>query len=195
MTVPGFGDFEMNIAFDLDGCLVDFMGHMSQVVYEIYDREIIYTDDFDFKTEPMLSNQQRAELFRIVYKDYKYTTIYPGVENLFEKLYRYDRKPIHIVTARPYSCAHHTHMLVQRFTKKIPVTIDFANLPFTKLDYLNGTEFFVEDRKSICLSAQQIGITVFMPVRPWNENLGLHDRIVRINGIEEIDAHINWFIE
>lgn len=186
---------KMNIAFDLDGCLVDLMGHIEQLVFEIYDGKVIHTGDFDFKTEPMLSNRQRSELFHSVYKDYKYTTIYPGVEDLFEKLYKYNRKPVHIVTARPYTSAHHTHMLVQRFAKKVPVTIDFANQPFDKLDYLNGMEFFVEDRKSTCRDAAKIGITVFMPVRPWNENIEFNEKIVRINGIEEIIDPVNWFIK
>jgi phosphoglycolate phosphatase-like HAD superfamily hydrolase len=185
----------MNIAFDLDGCLVDLMSHIQQLVFEIYDGTVIQNGNFDFETEPVLSNRQRSELFHAVYKDWKYTEIYPGVEELFEKLYRYDRKPVHIVTARPYSCAHHTHMLVQRFSKKVPVTIDFANAPFEKLDYLNGTDFFVEDRKSTCRAAAKIGMTVFMPVRPWNENLELHEKIVRINGIEDLNTHINWFIK
>jgi hypothetical protein len=186
---------ELNIKFDLDGCLVDLMDHMANVLHECFNARMIDTGSFNFNTDPVLTNRQKAEAFHKCYKEFRLTKIYDGVEELLAILYARSQQPIHIVTARPVACAHHTHMLVRRFTTDVPFTISFANMPFKKLDFLNGTEFFVEDRKSTCRDVAGLGKTVFMPVRPWNENLIQNDKIIRIAGVQELIQHVDWFIK
>jgi hypothetical protein len=186
---------KLNIKFDLDGCLVDLMSHMENIVRNSYNSKVVETGNFHFNTDPVLTNRQMAEAFHKCYKEFRLTPIYEGAEELMAKLYSRSQQPIHIVTARPISCAHHTHMLVERFTKNVPFTISFANTPFHKLDYLNGTEFFVEDRKSIAKDVANIGKMVFVPIRPWNENMVQNSKIIWIKGVHELIGYVDWFIK
>lgn len=184
---------KLNIRFDLDGCLVDFETHLANVLRSSYGAIIQPSDDFDIQTEPSVTRRQLFEAFRTVYREADMTPIYDGATDLLQRLHGMSQQPVHIVTARPVDCAHHTHRLVKRVARHVPFTISFANPPFSKLDFLNGTEFFVEDRKSTAAQIALTGRKVFLPSRPWNETL-THDNIIRIAGVHELLPHVDWFV-
>ena len=157
------------IAFDLDGCLVNDMTMFEMMAYKMYGLKFKKPiNSYDIKTVPVQwSNEEMWDCFIESYQYYNDFIIYSGVRELMEKLYCLTREPIYIVTSRPQSAATYHYSLVERFLYKIPYVMAFSGRD-DKWMYLDGVDYFVEDRKETAIDLAGRGIEIFMPVKDYN---------------------------
>lgn len=183
---------KLNIAFDLDGCLIDFRDALCQTLSEI-KKVTIDQDEYRIKTTPSVSNQQMAEAFRRTYKLTKRTKFFDGAIEFCETLHAKSQQPILIVTSRPVWCSHHTHRLIKE-NLQTPYIIAFADPTFGKNMYLSGIKYFVEDNKNIAQQLVACDKTVFMPNCSYNK-MPTHPNIYRINNFNQLLKYVDKFIK
>jgi len=158
----------MNIAFDIDGCVIDVMPRMK---FELFIRSIKHLNPGEYwmKTSPELTDENWVELWETVFADYKNTKPYPGAIDFLTQLHGKTQKPIHFITSRNAKHATATHKMMRHYLK-CPFTISFANRPFCKLDYIGKAQWMVEDNPEEVQELLRRGIGVIMPRREWNES-------------------------
>jgi len=162
----------MNIAFDIDGCVLNVMPRME---WELGKSgiEILNYNEYWIKTNPMISDLGWIDLWQNVFEDYKQTPPYPGAIDFLTTLHAKAQQPIHFITSRNIRHATATHEAIKHYLK-CPFTISFANRPFKKLDYLNDYEWMVDDNPHEVAELLKHGKLVIMPKRPWNKSLDYH---------------------
>ena len=179
---------KLNIAFDLDEVLVDVMSHFKRIAkIHGYDTKtpIRYglANNPQFST-PTMSKTTVDYIWSQVYEAYWMIKPYEAVPELLETLHKKSGDPIKIITNRPVYAASPTYYLMDTFCK-VPYEIAFTN-GWSKLTYLNGIKFFVEDRRKIALELAENDKTVFMPKKSWNKLNVTHPEIHEISEITEI---------
>jgi len=183
---------KINVAFDIDGCVVDLMAQLREKLAE-NDIKYIENGHYKPKTNPKISNTRLWEYIHLCYQNHKDTPVYDGASELFENLYNKTEDPITFVTSRPHSSASHTHKLISRICKP-PYQICFAKEPFHKLDYIKNFNFFVEDHRKLALEIADTGTKlIFMPDRSYNA-MPFHKFIWRISGINDLNKFIDQLI-
>jgi uncharacterized HAD superfamily protein len=184
----------INIAFDLDGTLVDLMTTVKRLVAEDYDVEVMPQNQWKMITEPQVTS---LEVWKCIHKAYKMldsTHPYPGAQELLQKLFHLSgcADPIKIITARPITSAHHAYMLMDtRFTG-----FDYELIlteKDEKLMYLNRYSCMVEDKAKTAVHLAEHGKSVFLLDRPYNQMPPIKN-IVRIKDIRELLPWVHHFI-
>jgi hypothetical protein len=182
----------LDIAFDIDGCFVDIMSLLNDRLAKC-GISILDNGKFEIECDPPQTVDQLWNYFVESYAHYEKVPIYPGARDLCDILFGMSRCPIQFVTGRPSYAATHTHLLIERFCK-VPYTISFTgHHDHSKLDYLNGYKFFVEDRRKTAREIAMTGRTVYVPNRPWNQ-MEYMPGIVRIDGIHDLIENAGDFI-
>ena len=156
----------INIAFDIDGCVMDVMPRM-EAQLAMCGIEVLNHGNYWMKTNPKLADEEWVKLWGIVFEDYKHTPPYQGAMDFLLALHARAQQPIHFITSRNVKHATVTHKAIKHYLK-CPFTISFANRPFGKLDYLNGVRWMVEDNPHEVHDLLRAGKFVIMPRRKWN---------------------------
>ena len=182
---------KLNIAFDLDNCLIDFTKGLKGI-FELNGYKLIDNDNFEIIAKPQIANKQRYKMFETLYRHWTLTPPYEGVSLLLERLHSRSQQPILIVTNRPTSCAHYTHELVSDFCK-VPYIICFTHPNFSKAAYLNGKTFFMEDRRKTIFELLKKGKVIFKPKCSWNK-MPPHDNLFEIDGPKDLIKIADSFI-
>jgi hypothetical protein len=181
---------KQNVAFDLDGTLVDLMAIFEQELYEQYGVAIKRHNNFYIKTEPtQVKSTAIWKVFKATYKRYKDIPVLNGAQELLIKLYEMTGEPPTIVTARPHWAANDTYKLVDRFLD-VPYRLILSNGGGNKLDYLHGIDNFVDDRRKIALELALADKYVYMPKHHYNDMNFEVDNIEYIEGVHELIPEI-----
>ena len=173
-----------NIAFDLDGCIVNFISHVSTLVTQRYDVLVPEQQQHDFVTVPELTHKQVSNCFVEAYCHPYDTPIYDGAEEMLHRLYEITGQPPLIITARPHEAATHTHILMERVCKKIPFMIAFSKGHQQKHKFMNGIDFLLEDRRATAKHIVNIKYPkrVLLVDKPYNQM----DPVVGVSRIPDI---------
>ena len=182
---------KLNIAFDLDNCLINFSQGLHEVFAEHGYRDV-KNDKFLIVTDPEMSKNKRNKMFRQTYKEHHRTPPMPGASTLLEILHAQSQQPILIVTSRPIWCAHYTHELVSSFCD-VPYIIAFAHPAFGKGAYLNGIEYFVEDRRKTAMELAARGKKIFKPRWYWNK-MEEHQNVYEITNMVDLLNYADKFV-
>ena len=185
----------INIAFDLDGVLVDVWSNVLEIIKERYDCKILPQTEHQLHTEPQISNELIWECIFIAYEQIGTVEIYPGAEELLEKLFHLSgcNDPIRIITARPALTASNTYEFFEKRFNGFEYEIIFAPGQ-DKLQYLNRYGYMVEDRRKTAKHLADNGKTVFLLDRQYNQMVELNPGIRRIGNLEDLIPYANKFI-
>lgn len=157
-----------NIAFDLDGTLVNFLAVFEKVVFERYGSKILDNGKFHIETDNNLSDNKIGNVLDEVML---YISLIKPVDmavSFVKKLHKLTGEPIKIITARKTHNALFTNLLIKRYFK-VPYFLAMVDGYKKKLDYLAGIDYYVEDRRACALYLAENGKKVFMPRTAYNK--------------------------
>ena len=174
---------KLDIAFDLDNCLIDFSSGLHKL-FEENGYKDVKNDAFEIVTDPDMSKNKRTKFFRQLYKEHYRTPPIKGARELLEILHGRSQQPVFIVTSRPAWCAHYTHELVRSFCL-VPYIIAFAPTQYGKSVYLNSINYFVEDRRATICELISRGKKVFKPKWYWNK-MEPHPNVREIDSLKDL---------
>jgi len=185
----------INIAFDLDGVLVDIMGVVKDILKAKYDVEMILTDKWEVDTDPYLSHELITKSIYIAYEYISEIKIYPGAQELLQKLFYLSgcNDPIRIVTARPISAVDDTYRLLDKRFSGFPYELIIAP-GRTKFLYLNRYKYMVEDRRRTAKHLAELNKEVFLLDRCYNKMAPM-SAVTRIGSIKDLIPLAHEFIE
>ena len=175
-----------NIAFDIDGVLVDLMSQFCLKLREQCRAKIANRESYRIITDPFLSDSQIWDLFWECYEDYESTPIYPCTIELINAIYAITGQPILMITCRPALSASFTYGLIDRFCK-IPYVVAFAANHQDKIKYMNDVDYLVEDRRATAkwLTRPKFGKKVLLIDKPYNQMPDRHN-VIRIESLSDI---------
>ena len=181
------GTGRIKVAFDLDGCLVDFnmvlMRHLSDLVGRPLNDPQVFSLEEAFGIGELVVNRA----LHLTYMDWKSVKEMEGANELVTTLYKKTGNPILVITARPHFVATETHLLVQNAVMKgkVPYILIFA-YGRDKGEYIRDYPFMVEDRLSTARQLAKEGKTVFLMDAPYNREGTLSKGIIRMSGIRDL---------
>ena len=180
-----------NVAFDLDGTLVD----THRIFYDEIDNATGVRIDPKKVTEFHLHNiypaLSREDVVKAVYRSYarwSEVKIKPGAVELMGELWNLTNDPVKIITARPWRYYENTHKLVSRIFGTIPFILIAVGMSGKKEQYINDKDIFVEDRRKTALEMAQSGKMVYLMDAPYNRENCEHDLIFRIKSLKQLKA-------
>ena len=189
---------KINIAFDLDGVLIDLVTPINRQIYETYGIEIKKNDlrDHNYEVFTGLKSEQLWEIFYKVYKEVDTTPIFPGATELLTKIYEKTEEPPFILTARPHDAASDTYAIVERMMGKTPFQLVLKHPNAYKSQYLKNYNVYVEDRRKTALELAKLGFMVPLVQTDYNviENIGDYPNIFYISGVHELIPNIDFFV-
>lgn len=167
----------MNLGFDIDGVISDFVKTFIELVKKRYDltlkRADIYCHDLNLVLG--ISKEERNELIRETLEED--LVLNPGAQKTIEKLYSEGDK-IFILTARPPDLVEVTRAWLKK-----------KNIPYTKLIQLNEGEKYlaevnldliVEDNLDDAIGLSQKVKNILVYDRPWNQTFNVKGLIKRV---------------
>lgn len=172
------------IAFDLDGTLIDLMSVAIPLVEKYAGVPITKFTQFDIAKD---NNISKKAVWQGILEaiNHRNIPVYEGVKTLFRNIYDITGEPIKIVTARPANKEQQTFFTVMSFTGDTPFRIKMVNPEESKMTYLDGYDYFVEDRRRTALELADAGIYVFLIRKPYNQGVQ-HSKIEYIDGVKDL---------
>lgn len=192
---------KIKIAFDLDGCLINMVTPIKRLLMKIHGIELKDDDpkyvQFDLSIPTGLSKNEMWKIYRMVYKEVKTIPIYTGSTELLTKLWEKTDEPPLILTSRPFDAANDTYAIVKRVMKKTPFALILKHERCHKSDYLQGYQYYVEDRRKTAIELSTKGF--YIPLVRKNYNF-IQDKynyplISYIDGVRSLIPNIDSFIE
>lgn len=184
----------INIAFDLDGVLVDPMPAFNRIIWEEYKSVQVPANSFEVKTEPFLDNITIDNCIERAMFCIDEIVIMPGASELLERLYELSGVPVKIITARsPKRLANVTHKLVGERLCKVPYDLTLTS-KYSKVLFLNQYTFMVEDRRRTAREIAAAGKKCYLVDAVYNQ-MEDHPLIKRISGVHELIYCAEEFIK
>lgn len=186
----------IDIAFDLDGTLINLMPIFERIIWKNYKVKVVNNRKFNIVTEPKIEYDTIKWCFAEAFKRYEEIEIVPGVRELFSNLYELsDSDPIKIVTARPYNSAEWTYRLAERICKNIcEWEVVIVKNSDNKIKHLKRYKHFVDDRRKTVLHLSSHGKTVWMPIKNYNQPMNSH-LVNQMADFKYLADKANWFIK
>ena len=177
----------MNLGFDIDGVISDFVKTFIELVEKQYDLPLKETDIYchDLNLVLGISKEERNELIRKTIKED--LTLNLGAKESIEKLYTEGHK-IFILTARPHDLVEVTKAWLKK-----------KDIPYTKLIQLNEGEKYlakvdldliVEDNLEDAIGCSKKVKNVLVYDHPWNQTLNVKGLIKRVHSWDEIFGEV-----
>ena len=186
----------IDIAFDLDGVLVDFIKPLRYWLHKLYDAKIIDDSKYRLIIDPFLTIFCLKKCFYLTYKNHSMIKAYPGAYQLLRTLWDLsDNDPIRIITARSaISAANYTHKLLKNILSEIPYNLSFA-LRQDKLLRLNRCAYFVEDNRQTAIELAKNGKKVFLVKKSYNKLSDDYPNITPIDDLYYLLERVESFIK
>ena len=159
-----------DIAFDLDGTLIDIMSVFDNLVYEIHGVKIDESkrNRFDLSCCIDIRKDQIWTVIRLAMDKHEKIKFYPGAQNFLKFVFAMTLKPIKIITNRSIDKVSQTYALVDRLCKKIPYELIINHKSYPKSMFLNGYEYMLEDRRKNVIELADNNIKTFLFSRSYN---------------------------
>lgn len=183
-----------DIAFDLDGTLVDLLSVVKTIIIERHGVEFLPQEGFRLKTNPEIDSSLIWKAFDTAYRMIDEIKPMPGAQELLTRIYDVSKSPVVIVTARPLWAAHETHKLVKKLFD-IPAFIAITNAHDKKIDYLSDINYFVDDRRATAKMLAEAGKRVFVPRYEYNAGMDHIPEVAYISNVGELISAIDLFVK
>ena len=178
----------LNIAFDLDGVLVDIMPAVNRLLKERHNVKMLPIKQWNIKTEPeQLPEDLIWECIHSAYDRMDDIRIYSGAKELLWKLFELTdhQDPVKIITARPPKrAANLTYKVVSERLCDFPYELVIVS-DNDKLPYLNRYKYMVEDRRRTAKYLAWEGKHVYLVNRTYNK-MEKTERVSRIRGVYDL---------
>ena len=186
-----------NIAFDLDGTLVDFISQLKDALWNRCKAKLIIQETYHLTTDPEISKKNFWKAIWDAYRQPESIMPYVGARNLLEKLFAVSNQPIKIVTARPKTTESHILAMaaVKNCFGNIPVNLVCTGGSKNKLPHLKNIDYFVEDRRQTAISLANAGKYVFLIDRAYNQINNKVKNIKRIASLDTLYPVIHTFVK
>lgn len=155
----------INIAFDLDQCLIEILPMVRDLIWSKAFIDITDCKQYDIAEEYGLDRNFVIDCIHDVLRRYDEIPLVEGAQELLHKLYENGKRPIHIITDRSIEIARETCLLMERF--KVPFTISFSN-GYSKILFLNEW-YLVEDRRKTALEVAKAEHSVILVEKSYNQ--------------------------
>ena len=187
----------INIAFDLDGCLVDIMPVVRLILKEKHGAEMLPIKKWRIYTDPFLPDNMIWECIHESYERMDDIVLLPGAHDLLYKLHCLSDgdDPVKIITARPpKTAANCTYQFISEYLCDFPYELVITST-HSKRPYLNRYKYYVDDKRTNAIELASEGIHVFMPKWDYNR-LGVKDypNVSVINGVKDLIPRAEEFI-
>jgi uncharacterized HAD superfamily protein len=187
----------MNIASDLDACVMD--------VYEIIRQGILKKYNIDFPKEkqtqfkfhiPNLDGMETANFIVNILKENhnKIKPVYGSIDTL-RYTYKVTKNPIVFITARSEYIRKETNEWLEKYCD-FPYKLIMTNYK-SKHEILqeNNIDIFIDDRYKTVIECADYVNKIFLLSYPWNENRHIPDNIFRVSSMTSILFHLDkWKI-
>jgi hypothetical protein len=173
----------MNLGFDIDGVIADFVKTFIELVWKRYNVSLKETDIYCHDLDLVLgiSKEEKNELIRETIRED--LAVYLGAKETIEKLHREGHR-IFILTARPHDLIEMTKTWLEK-----------KGIPYTELIQLNQGEkhlakidldLIVEDNLEDALGWSKKVKNVLIYDHPWNQTLNIKGLVKRVHNWNEI---------
>jgi len=156
----------LNINFDLDGVLVNYLDHLKTFLAK-RGIQHIPTGNWFFDTVPEISNEKLFEYINEAMRDVAQIFPMPGAHAVLRYLHDLTGDPITIVTNRPISNIDVTVRTIDYVTGGVPYLFAMVDSAKEK-PRLIRTKCFIDDRRRTAIGLAKKGYTVFMPKMEYN---------------------------
>ena len=185
----------IDIAFDLDGVLVDIMPVFNRIIWDEYESIQVPVNHWDICTEPPLDQKTLQDCVVRAINSIDEIQIKPGATELLSKLYEMTGEPVKIITARsPKTCANATYRLISERLCNFPYDLTLTS-DHSKVPYLNRYSFMVEDRRKNALEFAAADKKVYLINAYYNQMDEDHPLVKRIKGVHELIPYVEDFIK
>lgn len=187
----------INIAFDLDGTLIDIIPTFKKVLWEKYKAKVPKYEGFKIKTNPHLEYDKIKECFLEAFKRIDDIKIFPEAQEFLHKLYKLadGNDPIRIVTARPLTSANDTYKICEKICKGIDFEVVIVEDSDNKIKYLNRYDYYVDDRRKTALHLTSFGKKVYMLKKEYNQPLPENHNVYQITSMKQLLPVAKFFIK
>jgi hypothetical protein len=183
----------IDIAFDLDGVLIDIMPAFNRIIWEEYQSIQIPHNNWNIATDPYLDEDTIMECIVKAMHCLDEIRIMPGATELLYKLHEMSGEPVKIITARsPKTVANVTYRLISERLCDFPYDLTLVS-EHSKVPYLNRYGFMVEDRRKNALEFANADKKVYIIDAYYNQGFE-HPLVKRISGVHELIPHVEEFI-
>lgn len=180
------------IAFDIDGCCLDFMSVVTEKVWRRTGKDVSKHKTFNISKEFDIPPGLFWNVIRDVYSGDE-VKAYEGAFEVLSEVAKMTKRPILFVTGRSYVYSKETYKSLMRNFPKLQFHVAFAGgFGSDKNRFLQDLDFFYEDRRKTVIKAMEVpDLKVVFPSRSYNtldlETLELwYKRLYKVEGILDI---------
>lgn len=181
-------------AFDLDGCVVDFMPIFLRMLQEKYGVQVPQSRMIYHTLSKCLSVSIDViqDCVGATFREVDSLKAYPGSIEFLEFYYKETRGPLLFITDRLYK--KDTFKWLDKWLREVPFQVIFTG-GRPKIDFLleGRVDVFVEDRAKTALQVAQKQKRVLLPDRCWNRHLEENCYITRVQDWNDIEKIYNSF--
>lgn len=159
-------NLNLNIDFDLDGVLVNYLDYLKSFLLTRGIKHIP-TKQWYFDTVPEIKPEKLNEYINEAMRGVDHIHPIPGARHVLKYLFELTGDPITIITARPHSNIDVTQESIERVAGGIPYLFSLVDSGKEKFKYVRK-KCYIDDRRSNCIELAKRGYTVFMPETEYN---------------------------
>lgn len=156
----------LNIEFDLDGVLVNYLGCLEKYLKN-RGVESIPNGTFYFDTSPEMTNKVFYKYINAALRCVDDIHPWKGAVDVIRLLWERTHDPIRIITNRPKDTIDVTQTVIEKVLGDIPYFLAMVEDGNKKYQWIRS-KCFIDDRRRNAITLAQHGYTVFMPEREYN---------------------------
>lgn len=181
-----------NIAFDLDGVIIDFYQHIEKALYRAFGVNLPEHEHTSYNFDiPGVSTKQIIDIVNncLIYNTVDAKPLNNSIEVLRD-LFRFTKKPLVFITARTYNSKIPTELWLKKYLQDIPFKLFMTEYnPKNNVIEDENINIFVDDRYKTIHDITKISHLQHSLLfdSPWNRGRHLKSKkIDRIKNLYEI---------
>ena len=178
----------MIFGFDLDGCVINFASVLLKTVNELYDAKYTLSNITHYNLHYCLNITEEEEdnAVNIALKKWTEWKPYPGVLEFIEKYYKKTNNTVYFITSRQEEYRNQTLDWIDSYLDCHVICQLIMNKDKVKEAHKRYITHFIEDKPTTAKYLADSNIIVFLPNRPWNQNMEQHKNTIRFDSYDEI---------
>lgn len=185
----------MKIGFDLDGCIINFMPQIIDVLATKYGIHVDEKDNTTLTLEESygITSDIAADTVNIALTQTGNCKPYEGAIEFVEQYHQRSKETVVFITSRGPHFQTYTFDWLDQWLPHTPYDLHcIGNGDKGRAAKALGAHLFVEDQITNILDIAWRGIFVFVPIRPWNKELQL-DNVIRFRHWNELFPILEYY--
>jgi uncharacterized HAD superfamily protein len=183
------------IGVDIDDIIFPLMGNYIKFHNKMHDTKFKLEDVYNYHLWKSGIHASKEESVKDVleFQNSSYfdkIDLISGAKEVLEEISK--NYEIYFVTSRPEEIKNKTEALLNKNFPKNGFNILYSGEIYggklSKVEICNnfGIPMLIEDNPDYAINCARNGINVFLLNHPWNKNCEKHERIIRVNELEEV---------